>query len=49
MADSGEALSEHGSFGVLRMKLPCLFAESFSLDSKVGVSHNSMAHRFSIS
>jgi hypothetical protein len=49
MADSGEALCEHGSFGASRMKLPCLFMESFSSDSRVGASHNSMAHGFSIS
>ena len=49
MPDSGEALNEHGSCGISGVKLPCLSKESFSLDSRVGASSNSMAHVFSIS
>ena len=49
MPDSREALNEHGSCGISRVKLPCSSKESFSLDSRVGASSNSMAHVFSIS
>ena len=44
MPDSGEALNEHGSSGISRVKLPCTSKESFSLDSRVGASQNSLAH-----
>jgi len=49
MPDSGEALNEHGSYGISGVKLPCLSKESFTLDSRVGASSNFMAHVFSIS
>ena len=48
MPDSGEALNEHGSCGISRMKLPCSSMDLF-LDSKVGASSNSTAYGFSIS
>ena len=34
---------------ISRVKLPCSSKESFSLDSRVGASSNSVAHGFSIS
>jgi hypothetical protein len=49
MANSEEALNEHGSCVISTMKLPCLFMESFSPDFRVGASQNSMTHGFSIS
>ena len=49
MPDSGEALNEHDSCGISRVKLPCSSKESFSLDSRIGALPNFVAHGFSIS
>ena len=43
MPDSGVALNDHGLHNISRLKLPHSFVESFSLDSKVDASQNSMA------
>ena len=44
MPDSGVALNDHGLRGMPKVKFPCSFKESFSLDSRVSASQNSMAH-----
>jgi hypothetical protein len=41
MPDSGVSLND---YGISKMTVSCLYVESFSSDSRVGASCNSMAH-----